>query len=193
AADNRSLGQFNLTDIPPAPRNMPKIEVTFAIDANGIMSVSAMDMGTGKQQSIEIKGTSGLNDAEVEKMKKDAEDHAEDDKKRRELVDLKNQGDAMAFQMEKMLTEQGEKVSPEDRSAIESGVRALREALAGDDREVINRAMQSLEQASHKMAEELYKTAGPDTPDAAPGGEQGPQGPDAGGDDVIDAEFEVKE
>jgi molecular chaperone DnaK len=193
AADNRSLGQFNLTEIPPAPRNMPKVEVTFAIDANGIMNVSAMDMGTGKQQSIEIKGTSGLNESEIEQMKKDAEDHAEDDKKRRELVDLKNQGDAMAFQMEKMLTDQGEKVSPEDRSAIESGVRGLRDALAGDDREVITRAMQALEQASHKMAEELYKTAGTDAPDTAPGGDQGPQGPDAGGDDVIDAEFEVKE
>nr|MBC8372627.1 molecular chaperone DnaK [Planctomycetota bacterium] len=194
AADNRSLGQFNLTDIPPAPRNMPKIEVTFAIDANGIMNVSAMDMGTGKQQSIEIKGTSGLNDTEIEQMKKDAELHAEDDKKRRELVDLKNQGDALAFQMEKMLTDQGDKVSAEDRGAIESGVRALRDALAGDDREAITRAMQSLEQASHKMAEELYKTAGQDAQGAAGGPDQGRQESDqSAGDDVIDAEFEVKE
>jgi len=199
AADNRSLGQFNLTDIPPAPRNMPKIEVTFAIDANGIINVSAKDMGTGKEQSIEIKGSSGLNEAEVEKMKKDAELHAEDDRKRRELVDLKNQGDAMAFQMEKMLKDQGEKVSPEDRSAIESGVSGLRNALKGDDTEVIKRAMQTLEQASHKMAEDLYNAAGQGAAGSAAAGaagsDQGAQeGTDGGGgDDVIDAEFEVKE
>ncbi|MDP7286862.1 MAG: molecular chaperone DnaK [Phycisphaerae bacterium] len=192
AGDNRSLGQFNLTDIPPAPRNMPKVEVTFAIDANGIINVSAKDMGTGKEQSIEIKGSSGLNEAEVEQMKKDAELHAEDDRKRRELVDLKNQGDAMAFQMEKMLTDQGEKVSPEDRSAIESGVSGLRDALKGDDLESIKRAMQTLEQASHKMAEDL-KDAGQGAGAAAPGPDQGQPAPDAGGDDVIDAEFEVKE
>jgi len=196
AADNRSLGQFNLTDIPPAPRNTPKIEVTFAIDANGIMHVSAKDMGTGKEQSIEIKGSSGLDQAEVEKMKQDAELHAEDDRKRRELVDLKNQADAMAFQMEKMLSDQGEKVSPEDRSAIESGVSGLREALKGDDSEAITRAMQTLEQASHKMAEDLYNASGqaaaPGAGDPAP--EQGaPEAPQGGGDDVIDAEFEVKE
>ncbi|MBT3201413.1 MAG: molecular chaperone DnaK [Phycisphaerales bacterium] len=195
AADNRSLGQFNLTDIPPAPRNTPKIEVTFSIDANGIMHVSAKDLGTGKEHSIEIKGTSGLDDSEIEKMKQDAEDHAEDDRKRRELVDLKNKGDGMAFQMEKALKDNGEKVSPEDRSAIESGVRALRDALAGDDVEVINRAMQTLEQASHKMAEALYQTA--ETPDQDAGGAAPEQGEaDAGasdGEDVIDAEFEVKE
>jgi molecular chaperone DnaK len=195
ATDNRSLGQFNLTDIPPAPRNMPKVEVTFAIDANGIMNVSAMDMGTGKQQSIEIKGTSGLDDSEIEQMKKDAELHAEDDKKRRELVDLKNQGDALAFQMEKMLTDQGDKVAAEDRSAVESGVRSLRDALAGDDREAIRRAMQTLEQASHKVAEQMYQAAGQNPQAAGPGPDQaGDQGGDqGGGDDVIDAEFEVKE
>jgi molecular chaperone DnaK len=195
AADNRSLGQFNLTDIPPAPRNTPKVEVIFSIDANGIMHVSAKDMGTGKEQSIEIKGTSGLDESEIEKMKKDAEDHAEDDSKRRALVDLKNQGDALAFQMEKTLSDQGEKVSPEDRSAIESGVSGLREALGGDDVEMIKRAMETLEQASHKMAEELYKAsseAGENPAGAEP--EQGEQGSDgSGGDDVIDAEFEVKE
>jgi molecular chaperone DnaK len=197
ASDNRSLGQFNLTDIPPAPRNMPKVEVTFAIDANGIMNVSAMDMGTSKQQSIEIKGTSGLDEGEIEKMKKDAELHAEDDRQRRELVDLKNQGDAMAFQMEKMLTDQGDKVQPADRSAVESGVRSLRDALAGDDREVIRRAMQTLEQASHKVAEQMYQTAAQDPQASAPGPDQGDQGAEqgggGGGDDVIDAEFEVKE
>jgi len=195
ASDNRSLGQFNLTDIPPAQRNMPKIEVTFAIDANGIMNVSAMDMGTGKQQSIEIKGTSGLSGDEIEKMKKDAELHAEDDRKLRELVDLKNQGDALAFQMEKMLTDQGDKVAAEDRSAVESGVRSLREALAGDDREAIRRSMQSLEQASHKVAEQMYQAAGQDPQAAGPAPDQAGEqaGDQGGGDDVIDAEFEVKE
>ena len=194
AADNRSLGQFNLTEIPPAPRNTPKIEVTFSIDVNGIMHVSAKDLGTEKEHSIEIKGTSGLDSSEIEKMKKDAEDHAEDDRKRRELVDLKNQGDAMAFQMEKSLKDNGEKVSPEDRSAIESGVRTLRDALAGDDVEVINRAMQTLEQASHKMAEALYQTAETPAPDAEAAPEQGASDAETSdGDDVIDAEFEVKE
>ena len=194
AADNRSLGQFNLTDIPPAPRNTPKIEVTFAIDANGIMHVSAKDMGTGKEQSIEIKGSSGLDQAEVEKMKQDAELHAEDDRKRRELVDLKNQADAMAFQMEKMLSDQGEKVSPEDRSAIESGVSGLREALKGDDSEAIKRAMQTLEQASHKMAEDLYNASAQQGAASGPAPEQGPESTGgSSGDDVIDAEFEVKE
>ena len=194
ASDNRSLGQFNLTEIPPAPRNMPKVEVTFAIDANGIMNVSAMDMGTGKQQSIEIKGTSGLSEAEIEKMKKDAEINAEDDRRRREVVDLKNQGDALAFKMEKLLTDQGEKVPAADRSAIESGVRGLRDALEGDDREAISRAMQVLEQASHKVAEELYRVSGQGPEVSAPGPDQGTQGADdSDGDDVIDAEFEVKE
>jgi len=197
AGDNRTLGRFNLTGLPPAPRGMPQIEVSFNIDANGILNVSAKDMATGQEQSIEIKGSSGLNEGEIGKMRADAEAHAEDDKKRRELVDLKNQGDQMAYQMEKMLNEQGEKVSGEDRSNVESAVSQLREAAKGEDAEAIKRAMQNLEQASHKIAEQMYAASG-DQPGAAPGGEQTPPpgdqpGGDQGGDDVIDAEYEVKE
>jgi len=195
ASDNRTLGRFNLTDLPPAPRGLPQIEVTFKIDANGILNVHAKDLATGKEQSIEIKGSSGLDEGEVEKMRKDAEAHAKDDKKRRELVDAKNQADSMAYQTEKMLADQGEKVPAEDRSAIESAVSALREAVKTDDMEAIKRAMQNLEQASHKATEAMYKSAAdaqaaagaPDaqTPPADEGGK--------GDDDVIDAEFEVKE
>ncbi|MDY7009355.1 MAG: molecular chaperone DnaK [Planctomycetota bacterium] len=194
AHDNRTLGRFNLTGIPPAPRGVPQIEVAFNIDANGILNVSAKDTATGKEQSIEIKGSSGLSESEVEKMRKDAETHAMEDKKRREVVDLKNSGDAMAHQMEKMLKEQGEKVSAEDRSNIESGVSQLREALKGDDAQAIKRAMENLEKSSHKVAEEMYKST-------AAAGASAPQGGAApaeetkkpGDDDVIDAEYDVKE
>ncbi|MHC4981612.1 MAG: molecular chaperone DnaK [Planctomycetota bacterium] len=196
AADNRTLGRFNLTGIPPAPRGVPQIEVTFSIDANGILNVSAKDLATGKEQSIEIKGSSGLEQGEIENMKKDAEAHAEVDKKRRELVDLKNQGDAMAYQMEKMLKDQGEKVAGEDRSNIESAISSLREALKGDDAEAIRRAMGNLEKASHKVAEEMYKSAAGQAQAAGasvPPGEGEQKKEDKGGDDVIDAEYEVKE
>ena len=196
ASDNRMLGRFNLTDIPPAPRGVPQIEVTFDIDRNGILNVSAKDLGTGKEQSIEIKGSSGLTETEIEEMKKDAETHVEEDKKRRAVVDLKNRGDAMAFQMEKLLKDQGDKVTGEDRSNIESAIGNLREALKGDDSEAIRRAMENLETSSHKVAEEMYKTAGEQAKPAAapPPGEAGGEEPKKDGDDdVIDAEFEVKE
>jgi len=203
ATDNRTLGRFNLTGIPPAPRGVPQIEVTFAIDANGILNVKAKDMATGKEQTIEIKGSSGLEQGEIDKMKQDAEAHAEEDKKRRELVDLRNQADAMAYQMEKMLKDQGDKVPASDRSNIETAISALREALKGDEAEAIKRAMGNLEQASHSVAEQMYKAAaeqqeqpagaapGPEA-DGEAGGSQGEQG-GGGGDDVIDAEYEVKE
>jgi molecular chaperone DnaK len=195
--DNRTLGRFNLAGLPPAMRGTPQIEVTFSIDANGILHVSAKDMATGKVQSIEIKGTSGLNQAEIDRMRKEAESHAGDDKKRRVLVDLKNQADQMAYQMEKLLKEQGEKVSGEDRNAIESAISSVREASKGDDGEAIKRAMGNLEKASHKVAEAMYGAAGAPKggPQQAPppGGEK-PKGDGKGkGDDVIDAEYEVKE
>jgi len=199
AGDNRTLGRFNLTGLPPAPRNVPQIEVAFNIDANGILNVTAKDMATGKEQSVEIKGSSGLDQAEISKMREDAEAHAEEDKTRRELVDLKNQGDQMTYQTEKMLKEQGEKVSAEDRSSIESGISALREALKGDDAEAIRRAQQNLEQASHKVAQAMYEGAAQAQQQAAPGaapeGEapKGDEGGKGGDDDVIDAEYEVKE
>jgi len=197
AKDNRTLGRFNLTGIPPAPRGIPQIEVAFNIDANGILNVSAKDMATGKEQSIEIKGSSGLGEAEIDEMRKDAESHAEEDKKRREMVDLKNQGDAMAYNVEKMLKEQGEKVPVDDRGNIESALSNLREALKGDDSEAIKRSMENLEKSSHKVAEAMYKSAGQA---AAPGAQVPPEGEKpkkddkgGGGDDVIDAEYEVKE
>jgi len=198
ATDNRTLGRFNLTDIPPAPRGMPQIEVAFNIDANGILNVTAKDMATGKEHSIEIKGSSGLDQADISKMREDAEAHAEEDKKRRELVDLKNQGDQMAYQIEKMLKDQGEKVSAEDRGNIESALSSLREALKGDDAEAIKRAQETLEQASHKVAQAMYEAAAQAQQQAAPEGAPEGQasaddegkGPD---DDVIDAEYEVKE
>ena len=200
ATDNRTLGRFNLTDLPPAPRGMPQIEVTFKIDANGILNVSAKDLATGKEQSIEIKGSSGLDESEIGRMRKDAEAHQAEDKKRRELVDLKNQADQMAYQMEKLLGEQGEKVTGEDRSNIESAISSVREAIKADDAEAIKRAMQNLEQASHKVAEQMYQAAGGQARGpagaAAPGAEAPGDGGDSGGyggDDVIDAEYEVKE
>jgi len=193
ARDNRTLGRFNLTGLPPAPRGMPQIEVSFNIDANGILHVSAKDMATGKTQSIEIKGSSGLSSDEVEQMRKDAESHAEEDRKRRELVDLKNQGDQMAYGMEKMLKEQGEKVAQEDRSNVESAVASLRDALKGDDATAIKRAMENLEKASHKIAEQMYKQQA-QTAQAAGAPQQDEQPKQAkGGEDVIDAEYEVKE
>ncbi|MHC4716090.1 MAG: molecular chaperone DnaK [Planctomycetota bacterium] len=195
AMDNRTLGRFNLTGIPPAPRGMPQIEVSFNIDSNGILNVSAKDMATSKEQSIEIKDSSGLNEEEIERMRKDAESHAEEDKKRRELIDLKNQGDALAYQMEKMLKDQGEKVSAEDRANVESAVSQLREALKGDDAQAIQRAMDNLNQASHKIAQEMYEAAGAGAapgPEAAPPPGEEPPG-EKGDEDVIDAEYDVKE
>ncbi|MFW6066021.1 MAG: molecular chaperone DnaK, partial [Planctomycetota bacterium] len=204
AKDNRTLGRFNLTGIPPAPRGVPQIEVTFKIDANGILNVSAKDTATGKEQSIEIKGTSGLSEDDVEKMRKDAEEHAEEDRKRRELVDVKNQGDAMVYQMEKMLNEQGENISSDDRSNIENALSNLKEAMKGEDADAIKRAMSNVEQASHKVTQEMYQqAAGAAGRQQAPGGEpggqqqqeqQGEQQKKGGDDDdVIDAEYEVKE
>ena len=200
AGDNRTLGQFNLTGIPPAPRGMPQVEVTFNIDANGILNASAKDTATGKEQSIEIKGSSGLDQAEIKKMRSDAETHAEEDKKRRELVDLKNRGDQLAYTAEKTLKDMGDKVSAEDRGNIESAISSLREALKGDDADAIKRTTEALEQASHKIAEQMYKQAA-ETQAAAggqmpPEGQAKPEGKDDKGDkddDVIDAEYEVKE
>ena len=198
AKDNRTLGQFNLTGLPSAPRGMPQIEVKFAIDANGILSVTATDKATGKEQSIEIKGSSGLDSSEIDQMKADAESHAEEDKKRRELVDLKNQGDAMAHSVEKTLAEAGEKVDPAARSEIESAINALKESLKTDDAEAIQRSMQAAEKASHKMAEAMYQKAGTEASDAGcdpncdASCDANAEAPKAD-DDVIDAEYEEKE
>jgi len=201
AADNRTLGRFQLTGIPPAPRGMPQIEVSFDIDANGILNVSAKDTATGKEQSIEIKGSSGLDEGEINKMTQDAEAHAEEDKKRRELIDLKNQADQLAYSTENVLKEHGEKVPPEERSKVESAVNALRDVLKQDDAEAIKRAMEAVGTASQAIGKIMYEeaakaqaasgqaAAGPDAAEPKPGAEAGKKGDD----DVIDAEFEVKE
>ncbi len=188
AADNKILGQFDLVGIPSAPRGMPQVEVTFDIDANGIVNVTAKDKATNKEQQIRIQASGGLSDADIEKMVKDAEANAAEDKKRRELVDAKNQGEAMVHSAEKSLVDYGDKVSAADKSAIESAVAALKTELEGDDGEAIKAKTNDLVQASMKLGEAMYKAQG--EAGAAPGdaGEAGPAH-DGSKDDVIDADF----
>jgi molecular chaperone DnaK len=198
SASNRLLGQFNLEGIPPAPRGMPQIEVTFDIDANGILHVSAKDLGSGKEQKIRIESSSGISQADVEKMRKDAEANADTDKKKRELIDARNQADQMVFQMEKLLKENGDKLSDADKAPITAAIENVKSAQKGEDVEAIKRAVSNLEQASHAMAQHLYKQPGAGGPGAGGPGGTAPGGPTPGGDgkggkeDVIDAEFEVK-
>ena len=184
AADNKMLGQFDLVGIPPAPRGVPQVEVTFDIDANGIVSVTAKDKATGKEQQIRIQASGGLSDSDIDKMVKDAEQHAAEDKLRRELVDTKNQGEAMVHSAEKSLSEFGEKASEADKGAITAAVAALKTALEGEDVEAIKARTNEVAQASMKLGEAMYKAqqAGAD----APAGEAGAQ---AKQDDVIDADF----
>lgn len=159
AADNRTLGRFHLDGIPPAPRGIPKIEVTFDIDANGILHVSAKDMGTGKQQAITITGHSGLDEKEIENMVKDADVHAEEDKKRRELIDAKNQADQMVYSLEKLLRENKDKIPEEEAKRIQSEIDNTKKAIEGENVEAIKQAVESLSQASHKLTEMMYQQA----------------------------------
>jgi molecular chaperone DnaK len=179
--DNKSLGRFDLTDIPPAPRGLPQIEVTFDIDANGILNVSAKDKATGKSQNIVIKASSGLSDDEIEAMVSDAESHAEEDRKFRELVDVRNQADGLIHAAEKTLSEMGEKASSEERLAIENAISDLKTALEGDDKEQIEKKTAALGEASGSLAQKLYAEQ------EAEGAADGGAAPD---DDVVDAEFE---
>jgi molecular chaperone DnaK len=193
AADNKRIGQFHLDGIAPAPRGTPKIEVTFDLDANGVLSVSAKDMGTGKQQSIRIEGSSGLSKDEVEKMKRDAELHADEDKRKREFADARNEAENRIHQIEKTLKDAGDKVTEADRAPIDRAIEKVREALKGTDVAALKSATSDLEAASNAMAQHLYsKTGGqPGGPEAGP--TTTPGGADKkGGDDVIDAEYEVK-
>ncbi|MEJ2138812.1 MAG: molecular chaperone DnaK [Gammaproteobacteria bacterium] len=184
ALDNKSLGRFDLSDIPPAPRGMPQIEVTFDIDSNGILNVSAKDKATGKEQKIVIKASSGLSDEEIERMVNEAEAHADEDKKFRELVDVRNQADAMLHATEKSLADLGEKVSAEERGAIESALSDLKDALKGEDKEKIETKTSALAEASASMAQKAYEQA-------AAEGEGAPGSSEASADDgVVDAEFE---
>jgi molecular chaperone DnaK len=199
ANDNRTLGRFQLAGIPPAPRSVPQIEVAFDIDANGILSVSAKDLATGKQQSIVIKSSSGLNDEEVKKMTKEAETHSEEDKRKRQVVDLKNQADQLVYTTEKTLREHGEKVPGEVRSKIESAVNNLKEVMKGDDANAIRKAIENLGDASGELGKALYEEAAKKQAASAPGKtesrppEEGEVKRKGGGDDVIDAEFEAKD
>jgi len=185
AADNKTIGRFELADIPPAPRGVPQIEVPFDIDANGILNVSAKDLGTGKEQSIRITASSGLSDEEIERMVKEAEAHEGEDKKKRELIEARNQADGLIYTTEKALSEHGDKVDAETKSAIESALEELKGVMDGDDAEAINKKAEALAQASHKLAEIMYQQA------QSEAGAEGAAGGEAKQDDnVVDAEFE---
>src|SRR5262245_44502368 len=197
-ADNRLLGQFNLEGIPPAPRGVPQIEVKFDIDANGILAVSAKDLGTGTEQTVRIEQSSGLSDTEIDKMKRDADAHAEEDKKKRVLVEARNEADSRSYQLEKLIKQQGEKLGAADKTALEAAIAKVREAAKGEDADRIKSALSEMEAASHAMSEALYKAAAAGAgASASAAGSPGTDGGAAAGgtspeDDAIDAEFEVK-
>jgi molecular chaperone DnaK len=193
ANDNRLLGQFNLEGIPPAPRGVPQIEVKFDLDANGILNVSAKDLGTGTEQTVRIEQSSGLNESEIEKMRRDAESHADEDKKKRDLVEARNEADSRCYQLEKLIKQQGDKLKESDKSALEAAIAKVREAAKGDDAQRIKSAISELEAASHAMSEALYKAAAGSggRPGATPGSD-GATSTSTPDDEAIDAEFEVK-
>ncbi len=191
---NKSLGRFDLTGIPPAPRGMPQIEVTFDIDANGILHVSAKDKGTGKENKIVIKAGSGLTEAEIQQMVKDAEAHAEEDHKAKELVEARNQADAMVHSVRKSLKEHGDKVEQAERDKIEAAIKDLEGVLKSDDKDDIQKKTETLMQASHKLAEQIYKQTQEAGATAGATAEAGAGGKGNGADNVVDAEFkEVKD
>jgi len=192
AGDNRTLGRFHLDGIPPAPRGVPKIEVTFDIDANGILHVSAKDLGTGKQQAITITGHSGLDEKEIQRMVKDADAHSAEDKKRREVIDAKNQADSLVYSLEKLLRENKERIPEGESAKIRQEIDNTKKAIESENPDRIKQAMESLTRASHKLTEMMYRQAGPQ---AQAGGAQPGSQPESGGDgsagaegDVIDAE-----
>ncbi|MBA5776064.1 molecular chaperone DnaK [Stappia sp. F7233] len=188
AADNKMLGQFDLVGIPPAPRGVPQVEVTFDIDANGIVNVSAKDKGTGKEQQIRIQASGGLSDADIDKMIKDAEAHADEDRKRKELVEARNQGEALVHSAEKSVKDYGDKVSSAEKDAIEAAIADLKSALEGEDLEAIQSKTQSLAEASMKLGEAMYKQAQSEEADASTG--EGGDDASRKDEDVVDADFE---
>ena len=201
AAGNRTLGRFDLVGIPPAPRGVPQIEVTFDIDANGIVHVSAKDLGTGKEQNIRIESSSGLSEEEIEKLVTEAEAHAEEDQRLHKLAEARNQADSMVYSMEKTIKDLGDKVTDDEKSSAEAAMETVRKAMEGEDVEAIEKAVEELTTVSHSFAERLYQQAGQDQPgpeagQEPPGADQ-PQGDgetiDAEAEDVTDAEFEVAE
>jgi molecular chaperone DnaK len=194
ANDNRTLGRFVLDGIPSAPRGVPQIEVTFDIDANGIVNVSAVDKATSKKQHITITASSGLNENEIDKMVKDADAHSQEDKKRREEIELRNQADSMVYNTEKTLKENKEKISPSMAADLESAVAALKKSIEDKNADSIKSNMEKLTSLSHKMAEELYKTAQAkeeaEKKEAEPGEEKEAPSEEKKDEDVVDAEFE---
>jgi len=197
ARDNKTLGTFHLDGIPPAPRGVPQVEVTFDIDANGILNVSAKDLGSGKEQKISITGSSGLTKEEVEKLRKDAEAHAEEDRKTREAAEIRNNADNLAYQCEKQLKELGDKLSEDQKRGVEDAIKDVREKLNGTDADAIKSATEELQTRFQAISAELYKQAAAQKPGAQPGETTGPSGSqstgDAGrpGENVVDADFEV--
>jgi molecular chaperone DnaK len=197
ARDNRTLGRFHLDGIPPAPRGIPQIEVTFDIDANGIVNVQAKDMGTGKEQKITITASSGLSKDEVDRMMREAESHADDDKKRRDEIEARNRADQAVYGAERFIKDSGDKLAAADKASIESAVESLKKAIESNDAAAISREMEALTQAQHKAAANLYQQTAPGAGqapggDGAAGGAAG-TGPSGGGQagaggDVIDAE-----
>jgi molecular chaperone DnaK len=179
ASQNRVLGRFDLVGIPPAPRGVPQVEVTFDIDANGIVHVSAKDLGTGKEQKIRIESSSGISDQDIERMVKEAELHAEEDKKERERAEVRNEADSMIYSTEKNIKDLGDKVSAEDKSKAEEAMAELRKALEGGDIQTIKDKTEALKQASYKIAEEIYKQQGAQQGASGEAGQQ--PGADSGG------------
>jgi len=191
AQDNRLLGQFNLDGIPPAPRGMPQIQVSFNIDANGILSVTAKDLGTGKEQTVTIEQSSGLSEDEIAKMQKDAEANAEEDSRKRKLAEARNQASSLTYSTEKLIKENADKIDDSAKSAMEAAIKKVNDAAAGEDTDAINRAIEELNQASHAFSKTIYEKAAqagasPETAGAGAGTSK------SDGDDVIDAEFEKK-
>jgi molecular chaperone DnaK len=193
ARDNKTIGRFHLDGIPPAPRGMPQIEVTFDIDANGILHVSAKERATGKEQSIRIEASSGLSEADIQGMVKDAEEHAGEDQRRREAVEARNRADNLAYEVEKGLKEHGDKLDGSLKSEIESQLSRVREALKGDDTAATESAFQALQASWHKAAAQLYQGAAAGAPRPGEAGEPDDKKKGGGGDGggAVDADFEV--
>ncbi len=199
ASDNKSLGRFHLDGIPPAPRGVPQIEVTFDIDADGILNVTAKDKGTGKEQSIRITGSTKLSDSEIEKMKKEAEEHAEEDEKRKEKIEVRNKGDSMVHTAQKTLDELKDKVSDENKKKVEDKVKDLRKALSGDDIEKIKEETEDLSKVLQEVGASIYQNAAQQAQtqqaknQQSAGKDESWSGhPGSGSDDTIDADYEVK-
>jgi molecular chaperone DnaK len=186
ARDNRLLGQFNLDGIPPAPRGVPQIQVTFSLDVNGILNVSAKDLGSGKEQSVKIEQSSGLSKAEIEKMQRDAEVNAAEDERKRKLAESRNKASSLVYQTEKLLKEHADKLDAASKSAIETAVEKVKEKEKTEDPAAIDQAVEELNQATHAFSKHMYEQSAKGQPDGAAAGAAKPD------DDVIDAEFEQK-